>query len=97
MINKIEMYLPNYNVIIDNNNAYINDKTLLLNEEDIDNIIREIRAWKEEYKKNALEESDYYIRLYNNDELVKAHLFHGSFPENFNNLLEIVGDLYDRT
>ncbi len=96
MINKIEMYLPNYNVIIDDNNAYINDKTLLLNAEDIENIIREIRAWKEDYKKNALEESDYYIRLYNNDELVKAHLFHDSFPENFKNVVDIVGDLYDR-
>ena len=84
MINIIDMYLPNYKVIIKNNYAYINDKTLLLKEEDKENIIREIRAWKEEYRGKALEETEYYIRIYNNTDLLRTHLFNGAFPENFN-------------
>ena len=97
MINIIDMYLPNYKVIIKNNYACINDKTLLLTEEDKENIIREIRVWKDEYRGKALEKTEYYIRIYNNADLLRTHLFNGAFPENFNNLLEIVGDLYDRS
>lgn len=97
MINIIDMYLPNYKVIIKDNYASINDKTLLLNEDDKDSIIREIRTWKEVYRGKPLEESAYYIKIYDNNDLIRNIIFKGAFPDNFNNLINIVGDLYDRS
>ena len=49
MINKIEIKLMNYIVFIKNDICIINNKTINLKKEDIDNMIRMIRNWKELY------------------------------------------------
>ena len=46
MIKRIEMVLPNYEVIIEENKGLINNMEIQIKDEDIKDIIRIIRNWK---------------------------------------------------
>ena len=98
MINKIEMSIPNYTLIIKGNKGIINDKNTFITKEDIDDIAREIRLWNESYIDDTkLNENIYYINLYDeNDNDIGHYKFNGAFPRNFQNLINIIGNIYDR-
>jgi hypothetical protein len=96
MIDKIEMCLPNYILVIKNNICIINDKNVYIDNNTIDDILGIIRLWKDKYGNNPLRNNNYYIRIYSNDEVINDYSFNGSYPKNFKNLLDLVGDIYDR-
>ena len=96
MINKIEMNIPNYIVSIDDNKCIINDKEIDISKDDINNIIRTIRAWNKEYRSNSIIDNPSSIVLYKDEEIIDKFIFEGLYPEDFYNLLDIVGEIYAR-
>ncbi len=91
MVKKIIMELPNYNVFIDNNECKINDKLITITQKDMENIIRCIRNWKKEYiNSNIIDGTKYFIIINNSDE----YSFLNDTPDDFNCLIEVLGDLY---
>lgn len=96
MIDKIEIKLMNYELIIENKTCHINDKNVILNDYDIDNIIRIIRNWNKEYTNNKIiGENHDYIFIYENNKKY-SYLFNNNYPTNINNLVSYIGDMYDR-
>ncbi len=96
MIGKMEMKLPNYEVSINNYNGIINNKKVIISKEDINDIIRVIRTWKEKYKSNGLSDFHYYIYLYDNDnKSLGDYAFDGEYPEDFDILLSIIRNIYE--
>lgn len=93
MINKVEIKLMDYYLIINNNKCQINDKEIIINTKDIDNIIRIIRSWKNLYINNKVigENKDYIII---NDKY--KYIFNNNYPDNINVLVSYIGDMYDR-
>lgn len=94
MVNKIEIMIPNYSAIINEGNCFINDHEINVNKSDIDEIIRIIRDWKQEYKALFAEEI-YTIRVITDKDNV-VYKFYNAFPKDFYLLSDYLGDLYDR-
>ena len=99
MIERIEMSVPNYTLIIKGNKGIINDKSIFITKEDIDDIARIIRLWKSKYINNSvLNEVKYYINLYDKDgNDIGKYLFDGDYPDNFNSLIIKLGEIYARS
>ena len=96
MIEKLEMHLPNYEVQISNTNSFINGRKIIINDEDIRNIIRIIRLWKNLYKDvNGLDKEKYYIYIKTDKEETFIN-FISNFPADFSHLTAFLGDLYVR-
>ena len=98
MIRKIEMIISNFNVLIDkeNNNCIINDRECVLKSDDIDNIIRIIRNWDYNYINNKIiGENHNMINIICNDNEYK-YRFDNAFPDNFRDLVDYIGGIYDR-
>ncbi len=94
---KIEMNIPNYKLIIKENKGIINDKSVFITKDDYYDIFRVIRLWKESYKDNSIiNENKYYINIYEDGKLVDKFEFDGAFPDNFHNLVSIIGEIYGR-
>ncbi len=97
MIDWIEMTIPRYLVIIKGNKGVINDKSLFIAEEDIYDITRIIRTWKESYKGNGINDSKYYINLFDKDnKSIGNYTFDGDYPDDFLELVDVIGNIYDR-
>lgn len=96
MIDKIEIKLMNYKLILENQKCYINNKDIKLNDEDIDNIIRIIRNWNNNYTNNkVIGENHDYIYIYKNNHK-HSYLFNNNYPSDINNLISYIGDMYVR-
>ncbi len=97
MINKIFMKIPGYSVKFRENGGTINGKAIVFSDNDLNEIIGTIRLWNNSYKgNNIISETHYYIKLYDNDDnLIDYFSFEGDYPSNFDNLLTIVGRLYE--
>ena len=94
MIEKLEMHLPNYEVHISTDDALINGIKVDVNDEIIKDIIRIMRTWKPEYKNNnGIDKEKYYIYLKTSKEET-TFSFISSFPDNFYQLTNCLGDLY---
>ena len=97
MIYKIEMSIPSYTVIIKDNKGIINDKSIFITKDDISDIARIIRLWKSVYKKDIINESKYYIKLFDKDDNnIGDYTFDGDYPDNFYALVSLVSELYAR-
>ena len=98
MIEKIEMNINNFNVLIDkeHNKCIINDKECEIKSDDIDNIIRIIRNWDYSYINNkVIGESHYIIKIICDDNEYK-YRFDNAFPDNFLELVRYIGGIYER-
>ena len=96
MINKIEIKLMNYIVFIKNDICIINNKTINLKKEDIDNMIRMIRNWKELYTNHQIiGENHDYINIYENNNKYE-YIFHNSYPKDIECLVNYLGEMYER-
>ena len=96
MINRIEMELPSYKVSINDGICIINDDEVSITKEDIDNILRTIRLWNNNYIGNGIKEDTYTILLYDGKNIIDKYTFDRAFPEDFSLLLEVIGAIYDR-
>jgi len=94
MIKRIEMVLPNYEVIIEENKGLINNMEIHIKDEDIKDIIRIIRNWKKEYKSKTIDNM-YSIRVISDSEET-VYKFIDDFPDDYYLLEELLGVLYDR-
>ena len=94
MIKKIEIKIPNYTAIIKKGKSFINDCEIDVNKTDIDEMVRIIRDWKEEYKARFAEDI-YTVRIITDKEDV-TYRFYNAFPDDFNLLVDYLGVLYDR-
>ena len=96
MVDKIEIKLIDYELIIESNICYINNKTIPLKEEDIDNIIRIIRNWNNNYtNKKVIGENNDYIYIYKNNKKY-SYTFKNEYPKDIDNLTSYIGDMYAR-
>ena len=96
MIDKIEIKLMNYELVIKENTCYINNKSIKLNKEDMENIIRIIRNWTHEYTNNKIiGENHDYINIYE-DNKKYSYAFHNNYPTDMDNLISYIGDMYAR-
>ena len=94
---KIELFIPQYKAILKDNKGIINDKALFITEDDYYDIFRVIRLWKELYKNNSIiNETKYFIKVYDNNKLSAKYEFDGAFPDNFQNLVRVIGEIYGR-
>jgi hypothetical protein len=94
MVDKIEIMIPNYSAIINEGKSFINDREVEVKENDIEEIVRIIRDWKQEYKARFAEDI-YTIRVFAEDEEV-TYRFYSAFPDDFYLLVDYLGVLYDR-
>lgn len=83
-----------YKVLIDpnNNSCFINQKKYEIESKLINKIIEIIVTWKYEYGcSNTLDAEEFIVRINS----AKAITYHGKgiFPENYNELLSIIGDI----
>lgn len=96
MIDKIEIKLMNYELVIKENTCCINNKSIKLNKDDMENIIRIIRNWTHEYTNNKIiGESHDYINIYE-DNKKYSYVFHNNYPTDMDNLISYIGDMYAR-
>ena len=97
MIYKIEMNIPNYVLIVKDNKGIINDKSIYITKTDIDDIARIIRSWKNIYKGNNINETNYYIKLFDKDDNnIGSYDFDGDYPSDFQELVYVIKNIYDR-
>ena len=92
MIKEIEMFLPNYMVKISNDVCTINDKEIPISGEEIDDIIRILRDWKYIYSSLIPSGEHYYILIKSSKSY--EYKFQNSFPDNFSELEDLLGELY---
>ncbi len=83
-----------YKILIDQNNnfCYINQKKYEIDNKLINKIIEIIVTWKYEYGcSNTLDAEEFIVKINS----AKAITYHGKgiFPENYNELLSIIGDI----
>ncbi len=94
MVKKIEIDIPGYNAIINDKLCLINGKKIIINENDINDIIRIIRTWKTEYK-NKFSEDIFTIKVITDTEEV-LYKFNSEFPKDFYLLEKCMENIYDR-
>lgn len=96
MIERIEMDIFSYKVLIENNKCVINNKLCNLLDDDISNIIRIIRDWKYEYRDNTIiGENHYFIRIIS-EGFEYIYNFYSNFPGDFKTLVDYIGGIYAR-
>lgn len=83
-----------YKILIDQNNnfCYINQKKYEIDNKLINKIIEIIVTWKYEYGcSNTLDAEEFIVKINS----ANAITYHGKgiFPENYNELLSIIGDI----
>ena len=81
-------------IIYEKDICYLNDKKYSINKEWKDTLIRIIRTWEKEYgSKSGIDLEEFTITITSN----KKEVIHGKgiFPENYHNLIELLGDLHD--
>ncbi len=102
MVDTIEIIISSgleeiFNVlfIYSQNICYINNKKYTVTTDYMDNILSIIKLWKHEYGySNIIDSGEFKIIItYNGNEEV----FHGKgvFPNNYSNLISLLGELYD--
>ena len=92
----IRIVLPNNYAMINDYIGIINDKQVLLNEDDINNLLRIIRYWHNEYRNDKIISKEEYFITINTDDEEETINFNGSYPDDLYILLDFLGDLYDR-
>lgn len=92
----IRIVLPNNYTMINDYIGIINDKQVLLNEDDINNLLRIIRYWHNEYRNDKIISKEEYFITINTDDEEETINFNGSYPDDLYILLDFLGDLYDR-
>ena len=96
MIDRIEMDVFNYKVLIENDKCVINEMVCILENDDIDNIIRIIRNWKYEYRNNTIiGENHYFINIMSEGKEY-VYNFDNEFPDDFKTLVDYIGGIYAR-
>lgn len=87
----IEICLDNYKVIVEDGILYINDKKRKVLPEEIDKLVNYTINWKNEYINNSVfEAEEYTIKIGD-----KLYIFKGSYPVNYSELINYLGELYD--
>lgn len=102
MIKTIEIIIKNgifetisFLLIYDNNICYLNNKKYSIDNSFKENLLRIIRTWKNEYGSiNGIDIEEFTITITTNKE-EKIH-GKGVFPDNYNELINLIGGLYDR-
>lgn len=92
----IRIVLPNNYAMINDYIGIINGKQVLLNEDDINNLLRIIRYWHNEYRNDKIISKENYFITINTDDEEETINFNGSYPDDLYILLDFLGDLYDR-
>ena len=92
----IRIVLPNNYAMINDYIGIINGKQVLLNEDDINNLLRIIRYWHNEYRNDKIISKEKYFITINTDDEEETINFNGSYPDDLYILLDFLGDLYDR-
>lgn len=94
MVKRIEIDIPKWKAIIVEGESLINDKNILLDGSNMQDIIRIIRNWNNEYVSNFIEEI-YSIKIIldNGEDIFK---FYNRFPKDFYKLNEYLEELYER-
>ena len=87
-----EMYLY---IDIKNNVVKINNKEKNIDDEDINNLIRIIRNWDNEYKSNKIIDGEQFIIKLNTSKGTEVIKGKGDYPKNYHAFKELVGRLYD--
>lgn len=102
MINTIDITVQNginevFHAIIAYNTkiCYINNKAYTLKESFLEEFIRTIRLWKNEYGNNHKIDDEEFTVLIQTDK--NEEVFHGKgiFPDNYHYFKELLGDIHD--
>jgi len=101
-MNSIEISINNIgnniNVFIDiiNTKITINNKEKSITKEQIDDLIRIIRAWKSSYQneKNLIDPESFLIKVntFEGTDIISGN---GEYPENYSSFKKWIGDFYD--
>ena len=102
MVDSIEISIKSgintkYSSLFDfkNNLCIINDKKIMINDITESRLLRIIRTWKNNYgNSNNIDAEEFLITVISNNviEIIKGK---GNYPNNYDELLEFLGDLYD--
>lgn len=98
-MNSIEIYINNIgietNIIINNKNNLItiNNKTKEISEEKINDLIRIIRTWKNEYKNKKKIDSETFKIIINSNTETETITGNGDYPDNYNTFKEWIDDI----
>jgi hypothetical protein len=102
MIDKVEIIigngLSNEELIMINNHskkAYVNDNIVEIPNDFVDRLLDIIKYWKNEYgTNNNIDAKEFNITLYE-DNIEEKYHGKGIFPDNFDLLKELLGELHD--
>lgn len=103
MIDNIEINIKSgikdiFNVLISYKDkmCYINNKKIILSDDLLDRIKRIFIYWKNEYgTSNVIDAQEFTILVKTPNEVTKFH-GKGIYPQNYRELIDILGDIYDR-
>ena len=79
---------------VKNNKVLVNNIEKTISKSKIDELIRIIRNWKEEYLGNIIDSERFMIKINTNDgtDIIKGN---GCYPENYSAFKEWIGSLYE--
>lgn len=88
----IEIYIPNYRVLVQNGILFINDKSCYITDEILSKIVSFTINWEDKYSNDSmLVDEPYYVSIG-----IKKYIFNNKYPSNINELKDYLGELYDR-
>lgn len=93
----IENITSNLEIYIDISKKIItiNNKEKQITIEKIDDLIRIIRTWNNEYINPKIIDAESFLIKINTDEGIEIIKGHGDYPNNYNLLKEWISDLYE--
>ena len=88
----IEIYIPNYRVLVQNGILFINDKSCYITDEILSKIVSFTINWEDKYSNDSMLVGEpYYVSIG-----TKKYIFNNKYPSNINELKDYLGELYDR-
>lgn len=102
MIDKVEIIIGNglsdeYLIMINNHvkKAFVNDNIIDIADDYVERLLEIIKYWKNEYgNDNKIDSIEFTITLYE-DNIEEKYHGKGIFPDNYNELKELLGELHD--
>jgi len=100
MIEIIEIFIQNAGqkkveclIIYDKKNCYLNEKKYKIDDQFINRLENILLTWKNEYGySNKIDTEEFIIKIKTTNSVDKIH-GKGIFPDNYNQLLELLGEL----
>lgn len=99
MVEAVEIILKNgirekdYLFVYKNNSCYLNNKKYQIKEEQKEKLLTIISSWENEYgSTNDIDIQEFSIKVITKE---KVDIFHGKgiYPTNYNELIELLGDI----